>query len=218
MPEQITLIIADDHPIFRQGLRQLFDSVSGMSVVCEAADGQAALTEIERQKPDVAVLDVDMPEMDGLEVARAVLAKNLPVKLILLTMYKDEEIFNEALDIGVKAYVLKDSAVTDLIAAVRAVVAGKHFISPDLSSLLVNRSTRAGALARSKPGLKDLTPTERRILPLIANNKTSREIADELFISVRTVENHRANICQKLELHGAHALLKFALEHKSELS
>ena len=218
MPEQITLIIADDHPIFRQGLRQLFDSVKGMSVICEASDGRTALKEIEQHTPDVAVLDVDMPEMDGLAVARAVLAKNLPVKLILLTMYKDEELFNEALDIGVKAYVLKDSAVTDLIGAVHAVLAGKHFISPDLSSHLVNRSSRAGALTRNKPGLKDLTPTERRILPLIADNKTSREIADELFISVRTVENHRANICQKLELHGAHALLKFALEHKSDLS
>jgi DNA-binding NarL/FixJ family response regulator len=218
MEKEVTLLIADDHPIFRQGLRQLVDSVKGMSVICEAADGRTALTEIEGQKPDVAVLDVNMPEMDGLAVARAVLAKKLPVELIFLTMYKDEELFNEALDIGVKAYVLKDSAVTDLIGAVRAVLAGKNFISPDLSTHLVKRGSRATALVRSKPGLKDLTPSERRILPLIADNKTSREIADELFISVRTVENHRANICQKLELHGAHALLKFALEHRSELS
>jgi len=218
MSDPTRILIADDHPIFRQGLRQLFESEAGLAVVCEAADGRAAIREIETQHPDVAVLDVDMPEMDGFAVARSVKEKNLATELVFLTMYKDEELFNEALDLGVKAYVLKDSAVTDLIGAVRAVVAGQSFISPALSSHLINRRNRGGALERSKPGLKDLTPTERRILPLIAENKTSREIADALFISIRTVENHRANICQKLDLHGAHALLKFALEHKSELT
>ena len=218
MGNETRVLIADDHPILRQGLRQAVKSVPGMKVICEAADGRVALTEIEAQRPDVAVLDVNMPELDGFAVARSVIEKKLPVELVFLTMYKDEEMFNEALDIGVKAYVLKDSAVTDLIGAIRAVVAGEHFISPALSTHLVNRSKRATALASSKPGLKDLTPAERRILTLVAENKTSREIADELFVSVRTVENHRANICQKLELHGAHVLLKFALEHKSELS
>jgi DNA-binding NarL/FixJ family response regulator len=218
MSDPTRILIADDHPIFRQGLRQLFESEVGLAVICEAGDGRAALREIETHNPDIAVLDVDMPEMDGFAVARSVKEKNLATELVFLTMYKDEELFNEALDLGVKAYVLKDSAVTDLIGAVRAVLAGQSFISPALSSHLINRRNRGVALERSKPGLKDLTPTERRILPLIAENKTSREIADALYISIRTVENHRANICQKLDLHGAHALLKFALEHKSELS
>jgi DNA-binding NarL/FixJ family response regulator len=218
MANETSILIADDHPIFRQGLRQLFASVAGMRVVSEVGDGRAALAEIEAHKPDVAVLDVNMPDMDGFAVARIVKDKHLPVELIFLTMYKDEDLFNEAIDLGIKGYVLKDSAVTELIGAVRAVLAGEHFISPSLTKHLVNRRSRASMLERSKPGLKDLTPAERRILPLIANNKTSREIADELFISVRTVENHRANICQKLELHGAHALLKFALENKSQLS
>ena len=218
MDSEIRILIADDHPIFRQGLRQLFASVAGMTVVSEAGDGRAALAEIEAHKPDVAVLDVNMPDLDGFAVARAVKEKHLPIGLIFLTMHNDEDLLNEALDLGVKGYVLKDSAVTELIGAVRAVLSGEHFISPALSKHLINRRSRADTLERSKPGLKDLTPTERRILPLIADNKTSREIADELFISVRTVENHRSNICQKLELHGAHALLKFALEKKSELS
>jgi DNA-binding NarL/FixJ family response regulator len=217
MASETRILIADDHPIFRQGLRQLVDSVPGMKVVCEAADGQTALKEIEIQKPDVAVIDIDMPVLDGFAVARKILEQDLKVELIFLTMHKDEDIFNEALDIGARGYVLKDSTVTELIEAVRAVLGGKHFISPALATYLVNRGQRAVSLVRSKPGLKDLTPSERRILKLIANNKTSREISDELFVSVRTVENHRANICQKLELHGAHALLKFALEHKSEL-
>jgi DNA-binding NarL/FixJ family response regulator len=218
MTEVKRILIADDHPIFREGLRRLIESENGLEVVSEAGDGRTALREIEAFQPDVAILDVDMPEMDGFDVARAVKEKRLPVELVFITMYKDEEMFNEALDLGVKAYVLKDSAVTDLIGAVRAVLAGSNFISPALSSHLINRHGRANALERKKPGLKDLTPTERRILPLIADNKTSREIAEALFISVRTVENHRSNICQKLDLHGAHALLKFALEHKSELS
>jgi DNA-binding NarL/FixJ family response regulator len=212
------ILIADDHPIFRQGLRQLFVSQPGLEVIAEAGDGKTALREIETLRPEVAILDVDMPEMDGFAVARVVKEKHLAVELVFLTMYKDEEMFNEALDLGIKAYVLKDSAATDLIGAVRAVLTGANFISPTLSGHLINRHNRASALQRSKPGLKDLTPTERRILPLIADNKTSREIADALFISARTVENHRSNICQKLDLHGAHALLKFALEHKSELS
>jgi DNA-binding NarL/FixJ family response regulator len=218
MGSETRILIADDHPIFRQGLRQLFANVAGMTVVSEAGDGQTALAEIQQHKPDVAVLDVSMPAMDGFQVARAVREKELPVELIFLTMHKDEDVFKDALDLGVRGYVLKDSAATDLIGAVQSVVAGKHFISPALSTFLVNRSGRAASLERSKPGLKDLTPTERKILPLIADNRTSSQIAKELFISVRTVENHRANICQKLELHGAHALLKFALEHKSELS
>jgi DNA-binding NarL/FixJ family response regulator len=218
MHSETRILIADDHPIFRQGLRQLFANVAGMTVVSEAGDGQTALAEIQQHKPDVAVLDVSMPAMDGFQVARAVREKELPVELIFLTMHKDEDVFKDALDLGVRGYVLKDSAATDLIGAVQSVVAGKYFISPALSTFLVNRSGRAASLERSRPGLKDLTPTERKILPLIADNRTSSQIAKELFISVRTVENHRANICQKLELHGAHALLKFALEHKSELS
>jgi DNA-binding NarL/FixJ family response regulator len=113
--------------------------------------------------------------------------------------------------------VLKDSAVTDIVGSIRAALRGEHFISPQLSTFLLNRRGRAVSLLQQKPSLQQLTPTERRILGLIAENKTSKEIAGELFISIRTVENHRANICQKLELHGAHALLKFALEHTSEL-
>jgi DNA-binding NarL/FixJ family response regulator len=133
-------------------------------------------------------------------------------------MHRDEDIFNEALDLSVKGYVLKDSAVTDIVGSIRAVNAGQNYISPQLSNYLLSRSRRAAALIASRPSLTDLTPTERRILKLIAENKTSREIAGELFLSVRTVENHRAHICQKLELHGSHALLAFSLEHKSELS
>lgn len=218
MADEIRIVIADDHPIVRRGLRQAIESDEKLKVVAEADDGEAALRQIQELRPDVAVLDVEMPKLDGFGVARAVIGQRLAVEIIFLTMHKDEDIFNAAMDAGVKGYVLKDSAVSDIGGSIRAVSAGQSYISPQLSTYLLQRGRRAASLVRQRPALSQLTPTERRILKLIAENKTSREIAGELFVSPRTVENHRANICAKLELHGAHALLKFALEHRSELS
>jgi two-component system, NarL family, response regulator DegU len=217
MSAEIGIIIADDHPVFRKGLRQIIETDAALKVLAEAEDGETALELIEQLNPDVALLDVDMPRLDGVEIARAIREKHLSVKVVFLTMHKDEDVFNEAMDAGARGYVLKDSAVTDIIQSIRAAAEGRHFISPQLSSYLLNRSALAASLVKQKPRLDDLTATERRILKLIADNKTSREIAGELFVSIRTIENHRANICTKLELHGAHALLKFALEHKSAL-
>ncbi len=218
MATETRVIIADDHPIFRQGLRQTIERERGLKVVAEAGDGRAALEEIRALSPDVAVLDIDMPELDGFGVARALQGEKLNVGIVFLTIHREEDFFNEAINLGAKGYVLKDSALSDIINCVKAVAAGRPYVSPALTSYLFNRQERAAALSQQKPELKDLSPTERRILKLIAEYKTSREIADELFISPRTVETHRTNICNKLELHGSHALMKFALAHKAELS
>ena len=188
-----------------------------LSIVAEAGDGQTALALIEQHRPAVAVLDIDMPGMDGFAVARALQRKNLPVEVIFLTMHSEEEIFQAAMDLGIKGYVLKDSAVTDIVTSIKSVAAGRPYLSPALSSLLLHRRRRAEALDEKQPGLHDLSPTERRVLKLIAEDRTSKEIAAELFISPRTVETHRSNICKKLDLHGSLALTKFALAHKSEL-
>ena len=217
MNAQTKIIIADDHPIFRKGLRQVIED-AGMRVLAEADDGEAALELIRQLSPDVAVIDVDMPKLDGFQLARRIRDEQIAVEVVFLTMHKDEDIFNAALDAGVRGYVVKDSAVADIALCVRAVLAGGHYISPSVSSHLLSRTAHASALRREKTGLEMLTPTERRVLRLIAESKTSREIAAELFISQRTVETHRTNISNKLELHGSHALLKFAYEHKSELS
>jgi DNA-binding NarL/FixJ family response regulator len=150
-------------------------------------------------------------------VARRTGEKGLVVEIVFLTMHKDEDVFNEAMDAGAKGYVLKESATNDIVQSIRAVAAGRNFISPELSTYLVSRGGRAASLVRRKPGLDALTATEARVLKLIAENKTSRQIASDLGVSVRTIENHRANISTKLELRGAHVLLKFALEHKSSL-
>lgn len=218
MTPEIRVLIADDHPVFRAGLRQVIETTSGLKVVAEAEDGTMALERVRAHQPDVAVLDVDMPGLDGFEVVRALRQEKLNVEVVFLTMHKDEDIFNEAMNIAVRGYVVKDSAVTDIVASIRAVHAGQPFISPVLSAFLLNRMQRAARLVQERPGLNQLTPTERRILRLLSENKTSREMASEMHVSHRTIENHRANICQKLGLHGPNALFKFAIEHKSQLS
>ena len=218
MAGEIEVLIADDHPIFRQGLRQTVESGAGLKVVAEAGDGREALARIRELRPRVAVLDIQMPELDGFGVARAVRDEGLPVGLVFLTAYRDADVFNAALDLGVKGYVLKDGAVPEIVACVRAVAEGRHYASPDLTSHLVTRARRAASLVEERAGLAALTPTERHVLRLVAEYKTSKEIAAELSISPRTVETHRNNICQKLDVHGSHALMKFALAHKSELS
>jgi DNA-binding NarL/FixJ family response regulator len=215
---EIRIIVADDHPIVRQGLRQAIEAERGLKVVAEATDGLMALDQIKSLMPEVAVLDIDMPELDGFGVLRALRRERIDVEVVFLTIHRDEDFLNEAINLGAKGYVLKDSALTDIVNCVKLVASGQHYVSPALTNLLLNRQHRAASLSQRKPELKDLSPAERRVLKLLAEYKTSREIAAELFISHRTVETHRTNICNKLEIHGNHSLMKFALAHKSELS
>jgi DNA-binding NarL/FixJ family response regulator len=217
MEIKIKIIMADDHPIVRQGLRRMIETDKSIEILAEADEGEAALKLISENEPDVAVLDIDMPKMDGFAVARELKKMNLPIEVIFLTMYSEEEMFQAAMDLGVKGYILKDGAVNDIVAAIKAVATGRPFISPALSVLLLKRRKRIEELEREQPGLHSLSPTEKRILKLIAEEKSSREIGEELFISHRTVETHRANICRKLNLQGTLSLVRFAVSHKSEL-
>jgi len=217
MAQRTTVLIVDDHPLFRSGLRQVIAEDSRFELIGETGDGEAALQLIREKKPDVAVLDVNLPGLSGLEIARKLKDKRLPTRVIMLTMHKDEETCNRALDIGAKGFVLKENAVEEILKAIAAVAGGEHYLSSTISGYLVRRRNRAETLAAKKPGLDDLTKAERRILKLIAEKKTSRQIGAELFISPRTVEAHRANISAKLELRGSHSLLQFALENRSAI-
>ncbi len=217
MSDPITILIADDHPIVRQGLRQTIEEDNRMRVIAEVDDGQKAVEAVENHSPRVTILDIDMPVMNGFDAARAIRNKGLSTEIIFLTVHKDEDLFNQAIDLGAKGFVLKDSALTDIIECIKTVAASEHYASHSLTSFLINRSRRAIGLTEKQPSIKDLTPTERNVLKLIAENLTTKAIGERLFISPRTVEKHRENICQKLSLQGSHSLLKFALSHKSEL-
>ena len=214
MPPKTKVLIADDHPIFRQGLIKALEVDKSLEIVAECGDGDEALKKIKELKPDVAVLDISMPGKNGLDIVRQIKKQDKIGEFIILTMYKDEEYFNEALDIGVKGYLLKDNAVSDLMECLKSVVKGKYYVSPLISDYLVNRNVKKKELIKEKPSIEDLTETERKILRLIAENKTSKEIAKQLFISYRTVQNHRNNICNKLGLKGYNKLLQFALQNR----
>jgi len=213
-----TIVIADDHPVFRRGLREIIEAVPGFRIVGEAEDGKVAFDLLLKLKPGLAILDISMPEHDGLAVVRKAREANLVLDFVFLTMYRDESIFKSALDLDVKGYVLKDSAPTDIVSAIKAVSHGEHYTSPLLTSYLVKARRTIQAPSDTSLGRDDLSPAERRVIELIAEYKTSKEIADELCVSPRTVETHRAHICQKLGLRGSHALMKFALQQKSSFS
>lgn len=217
MSANIRVLIADDHPIFRQGLRAIIEAQPDLTVIGEASDGGTALGLLTGAGAAVAVLDLTMPVKDGFAVARAARELRLPTAIVFLTMHNDEQSVNAALDLGVRGYVLKDNAITEIVDCLRIVAAGRDYISPSLSSFLINRRGRATRLVAQKPALDQLTPAERRVLKLIADGLTSRAIADQLGIGIRTVEHHRNNVAVKLELRGSHALTKFALRHQSDL-
>lgn len=215
--ERITILIADDHPVFRKGLRDIVLEEKNFHVVGEAGEGDKVVEMVCTLKPDVLLLDLNMPGANGLDIADQLKGMESPVKIVVLTMHKEESVFNKVMDLGVLGYVLKESAVQDIMSGIRAVTDGQYYISPGISEYLLNRRTKSRELFQDHPSLKSLSSSERKILKLISKNKSSKDIADMLFVSVRTVENHRMNICNKLDIHGANALLKFAIENRSML-
>ncbi|MGB7068367.1 MAG: response regulator transcription factor [Pyrinomonadaceae bacterium] len=217
MKQEIRIVIADDHPLMLQGLKQVIEMEANLNIVGEAGNGYEALAMIEELKPDVAILDVDMPHQDGFQVARSLLAEKNPTEIIFLTIHSEEQMFHAALDLGAKGYVLKDSAIDDIVTAINEVVSGRAFTSLPMTSYFSERQNYNAVPDKQQLGLSQLTPTEYRILRSLAEYKTNKEIAHELSVSPRTIETHRARICQKLNLHGSHSLMKFAMQYKSLL-
>ncbi|HQU84386.1 MAG TPA: response regulator transcription factor [Pyrinomonadaceae bacterium] len=213
--KKIQVYIADDHPVFLKGLRMIIEANKKLEIIGEAYDGETAFVEIQAQNPDVAVLDVSMPEKNGFEVVRALQNRNLAVRVIFLTMHDEEATLNSALDLGVQGYILKDSAIAEITAAIETVHKGANYISPKLSTFLVSRSQNQKSFQNK---LDNLTQTETKILARIGEHKTTNQIAEELFVSPRTIDRHRYNICQKLDLHGINSLVKFAIENKKKIT
>lgn len=209
--ETTRLVIADDHPIVRAGMRQVIERDGAFTVAGEAGDGREALALIASLRPAIAVLDIRMPELDGFGVARELRRQQVPVLLVFLTLHDAEDLLDTALELGARGYLLKASAASEILDGLRTVSRGGHYVSPALTGRLLERRQPAPS------ALAQLTATERRVLRQIADYRSNREIAAELFVHHRTIETHRANICRKLELRGPNALLRFALEHKARL-
>ena len=207
----IRILLADDHTVIRQGLHLLLEREPAFEVVGEAADGRQAVALAEQLGPDVVVLDLAMPNLNGIEAARQITARSPTTAIVVLSMHADESYLLQALKAGARAYLLKDSADSDLIAAVRAVSDGKGFFSPAISRLLADDYVRQLQERGSHDSYELLTPREREILQLLAEGKSNKDVATLLNVSPYTVETHRANIMQKLNLHSAPEIVLYAV-------
>jgi DNA-binding NarL/FixJ family response regulator len=214
--DEIRIVIVDDHPIVRKGLRQVIEEEPDLKVVAEAGDGEAGLASIEKLRPAIAVLDLHMPKLDGFALAGELRRRELALEIIFLTMHDEVDLLHAAMDLG-NGYILKESALVDIVNGIRSVLAGRVFVSPSMAAALLGRRSQAHEFRSSIPALASLTASERRILKMVADGKPTKIIAAELHVHPRTVETHRGNICDKLQLSGANSLLRFALENKSKL-
>jgi DNA-binding NarL/FixJ family response regulator len=210
---KISILIADDHPLFRAGVKQTLENLEHVEIY-DAEEGDKALQIIRELEPDVAVIDIRMPGKTGLEILSELYNSGVTTKIILLTMYKNVNYFYQAVSLGVKGYLLKETAVQDLVEAVKTVHSGGTFISSRLKALIESGKTNEYQNKLLIDSVNSLTNSERQIMKLLSEWKTNCEIADILFNSVRTIENHRANISDKLNLRGAHSLIQFAIENR----
>jgi len=208
---KVSILLADDHAIVRTGLRYLLEQTSEYEVVAEASDGREALRSAAELKPDVAVLDIAMPFLNGIEAA-ALIAKESPrTLLVLLSMYADESYLLRGLTAGIKGYILKDSAKEELVPAIRIVVEGKSFFSPTIAHILAEEYTRAMQRKGAQDSYELLSTREKEVLQLIAEGKSNKEVAELLNLSTYTVESHRTHIMQKLSLHNTAELVLYAV-------
>ena len=206
----IKVVVADDHTILRQGIKALLDNQAGIEVIGEAKDGREALTLIERLQPDVILMDIAMPGLNGLEATRRIKKKFPKIKVLVLTMYTNEEYVFQILQAGANGYLVKETAFQDLISAIRAVYRDEAFMSPSISKKVINRYTQR-AQKTNDTTCDVLTTREREVLQLIAEGSSSKKIAEALFISPKTVETHRTHIMDKLNIHNRTDLVKYAI-------
>ena len=207
----IRVLLADDHKLMRAGLRLVVDQQPDLSVVGEADDGRQAVELAKSLNPDVVVMDIGMPNLNGIEAARQIRQIRPDAAVVMLSMHSDEGYVLRALGAGARAYLLKDSATTDLVQAIHAVVEGKSFFSPAVSKVLLQDYMRKLRRSGAEDSYDLLSPREREVLQLVAEGKSNKEIASLLNLSVYTVETHRAKIMQKLNLKGVSELILYAV-------
>jgi DNA-binding NarL/FixJ family response regulator len=209
------VLLADDHTLVRAGIRSLLAGIHGFEVVAESDNGRDALKLIDEFLPDLVLLDIAMPELNGLEVASRIHRDHPEISVIILSMHSNEEYVLQALRAGASGYLLKDSAPTELELALRSVSRGETYLSPSISKHVVDdylrRVSNKGIDAPREPGLQDLTPRQREILQLIAEGNSTKEIAQKLIVSVKTIESHRIQLMERLGIHDIAGLVRYAI-------
>jgi DNA-binding NarL/FixJ family response regulator len=211
---EIRVVLADDHGLLRKGIRSVLAQDPAITIVGEAGDGQQAVRLAEEARPDVVILDIAMPHLNGIEAAAQIARRDKRAGILILSMYSDEEYLVRALNAGVRGYLLKDSAEPDLVRAVRAVAAGKTFFSPAIVDMLLDDYVHRLQQTPLQDSYDLLTEREKQVLQLLAEGKTNKEVATALQLGVSTIETHRLNLMQKLNLHNTAELVLYAVKKK----
>jgi two-component system response regulator NreC len=212
MSQKVRIVIAEDYTILREGLRSLLSSNPIFEIVGEAEDGREAIRCVEKFKPDLILTDLSMPRMNGMEAIKEIKKESPATKVLVLTVHRAEEYILATFRAGADGYILKDSTHSELVMAVKKVLSGKHYISPEISEKVIEGYLEGKKTLKSRTSWETLTQREREILKLIAEGYKNKKIAEDLCISVKTVEKHRANLMEKLDLHNIQALTTFAIE------
>lgn len=209
--ERISVLIADDHTLVREGLRAILEGQGAFEVIAEASNGREAVDRAIQLRPDVVVMDIGMPELDGLAATRQIVRINPAIRILVLTVHETEDYFFRVLEAGAHGFLVKDAASTELVAAVRAVHHGGVFLHPPMAKRLVEEYLQRIAGGEERAAHAMLTPRERQILALIGAGHTNQEIAEQLSLSVNTVQAHRSHIIDKLNLHSRADLMRYAV-------
>jgi two-component system response regulator NreC len=212
MPDMIRIMIADDHTIVRQGLARLLNDQPDLTVVGEAVNGRAAVDKALELKPDIIIIDIAMPQMNGLEAAKRIRKKLPKTKILILSMYSHEHYIHDLLETGVSGYLLKDSSGRDIINAIHAAMSDETFLSPSISKVLVDTYRSPRKSSSSADRYKQLSNREREVFQLIAEGHSTRQIADMLYVSISTIKSHRAKIMEKLGIDTPVKLVHFAIQ------
>lgn len=208
------IVIAEDHTILRAGLRALLSGQNGLEVIGEAGDGREAIRKVDTLQPDLLLIDLSMPKLNGIDAIREIKSQHPEIKIIVLTVHKSDEYIIAALKAGANGYMLKDASQNELLLAIDYVINGKTFLSPSISDKVVDAFLNTDKKDKPATGLDNLTAREREILKLVAEGNTNKKIADHLCISLKTVEKHRSNLMKKLDLRNTAALTAYAIEKK----
>lgn len=214
---QVNILLVDDHPLITAGIKSLIETEDQYLIIDEARDGEEAIACIKKQTPDVLILDIDMPKKNGVEVAEYAKLNHPKTKIIFLTSHTDLNTFSKAKDVSFDGFLFKENVLEEIMNCLAEVVADREYKSEAFSSFLQENNEKLALIEKNNELFTKLTTSEKKILKLIAKGMTTPEIAEQLFNSYKTIENHRYNICQKLEINGSNHLLAFALEHKDSV-